>query len=119
MDVGDDGHPRIGPEDLGVRVNLDIKPDELARVRPGTGGMSVTADDPFDLPRPHRPPEFGGTGRRPVWQIPVRQLPGDLVYRADPKRRTHGFIEPNKLMELREYQSAIASTAPVWSLTHV
>jgi hypothetical protein len=119
MEVGDDGQPHIGSEDLGVRIKIDIRPDEKSRVRPGMGGMSVTPDDPFDLPRPHRPLEFGGTGKRPVWQIPLHQLPGDLAYRVDPKRRTHGYIEPSKAMDLSQYQSAIESTAPAWSLTHV
>ena len=119
MDVGVDGHPRVAPDQLGVRVNIDIRPDELSRVRPGTGGMSVTPNDPSDLPRVHRPPELGGTGRRPVWRIAALQLPSDLVYRADPRKPTHGDIEPSELMEFDKYEAAIVSTAPTWSLLNV
>lgn len=119
MDIGADGRPRVHPDHLGVRVNIDIEPDGQSRVRPGTGGMSVTPNDPSDLPRPHRPPELGGTGKRPVWHIAEPQLPSDLVYRPDPRKRTHGFVEPRDLMEFSKYEAAVISTGPAWSLFNV
>lgn len=76
--------------------------------------MSVTPNDPWDLPQHMRPAEFGGTGRRPVWRIMSDQLPGDLNYRRDPGKRTHGFVEPSKVMLVDEYVSVIEMTEPSW-----
>lgn len=46
---------------------------------------------------PHRrPPEFGGTGKDPVWAISTDNLGPDLVYVPDSS--THGTIKPNRPM---------------------
>ena len=58
-DVGD--FPMIGEtaRPLGVRRGIDIL------VKPQTGGMSVSLDSPFHLPRHGRPAILGGTGKGP------------------------------------------------------
>ena len=112
----DDGNPRIAANHLGIRVGTDIQPDDDRNVRPGTGGMSVTPNDPMDLHQHVRPVELGGTGKRPVWWINDEKLPVNLNYRPDPRSRTHGFVEPSDLMSIEDYQEAIEGTAPNWSL---
>jgi len=111
-----DGNPRIAPNHLGVRIGADIQPDGDSNVRPNTGGMSVTPNDPMDLPQHRRPAELAGTSRWPVWWIHDRKLPAMLNYRPDPRSRTHGFVEPRTTMNLDDYQAAIAGTAPTWTL---
>ena len=57
------------PLEAGVR-RADVKataPGEI--IQPGTGGMSCTPNDPLDLPEFRRPPELGGDGKDPVWEI--------------------------------------------------
>ncbi len=51
-DPVDPSRPRCGPDarSLGVRVHQDIKPDDKGDVHPETGGMSVSLDDPMNLP---------------------------------------------------------------------
>ena len=73
---------------------IPVGPDGL--VHPGTGGMSVSPYDPGNLPEHRRPPEFGGTGRDPVWEHHSDQLGPDLQYRPDPHNPGgHGFVEPS------------------------
>lgn len=110
------GNPRIAPAHLGIRIGTDIEPDDDGNVRPETGGMSVTPNDPMDLPQHRRPAELGGTGKWPVWWIHDGKLPVSLNYRPDPRSRTHGFVEPSDLMRLENYQGSIEGTAPNWSL---
>ncbi len=60
------GFPETGPSarTLGVRPGIDVAataPDEM--VLPGQGGISVSPDDPMNLPAFRRPPDFQGTGR--------------------------------------------------------
>jgi hypothetical protein len=76
--------------------------------------MSVSPDDPLNLPYFRRPPGFQGTGRDPVWALAEGDLGPDLRYRPDPARPGHGFVEPARPMTLREYQQALARTRPLW-----
>jgi hypothetical protein len=96
---------------LGVRPGIDVPADP---VRPGQGGMSVSPDDPMSLPYFRRPPELGGTSRDPVWRIAQADLGCDLLYRPDPARAGHGFVEPSRTMTLGEYQRALAQTQSGW-----
>ncbi|MCM1236256.1 MAG: hypothetical protein NC489_39755 [Ruminococcus flavefaciens] len=48
-------------------------------VHPKTGGMSVSSS-PKDLPPHRKPPEFGGTGKDPVWKMNTSDLGPDLDY---------------------------------------
>ncbi len=89
-----------------------MKPDDL--VFPKQGGMSVSPDDPWNLPEHRRPPEFQGVGRDPVWIIDETQLGPDLMYRPDPHQPGHGFVEPAFSMTLAEYQDALAQTQASW-----
>ena len=116
MAKAEDGNPLIAPNHLGVREGLDIEPNADLNVRPKTGGMSVTPNDPMDLPQHRRPVELGGTSKWHVWWIHDGKLPSTLSYRPDPRSSTHGFVEPSNIMSLNDYQSAIAGTAPTWTL---
>jgi len=68
-----DGLPALGESSstLGARAQVDIPVEASGRVRPETGGMSVAPDDPRRLPKPRRPFSLGGTGRHPVFALPV------------------------------------------------
>jgi hypothetical protein len=100
---------------LGVRVPVDIVPDAEGHVRPGHGGMSVTPDNPRQLPPHLRPVTLGGIGKLPVFGIAVTALGVELQYRADVKRpKRHGFVEPAGLVSLDRYQAALAATASAW-----
>jgi hypothetical protein len=115
------GAPEIGPNAraLGVRAGVDI-PATLPHqtVLPGQGGLSVSPDDPMNLPYFRRPPGFGGTGRDPVWVIDLNDLGPDLFYRSDPFHPEHGFIEPIQPMSLDDYQLALATTRNCWQEFH-
>jgi hypothetical protein len=111
------GMPEIGESSrgLGVRPGFDVPaadPGDL--VQWGQGGMSVSPDDPQNLPYFRRPLTLGGTGKDPVWRITDAVLGPDLRYRPDPIRAGHGFVEPNRSMTLAEYQQALAQTQRFW-----
>jgi hypothetical protein len=117
MKEGASGMPEIGESSrsLGVRPGIDVpatNPGDL--VRSGQGGMSVSPDDPQSLPYFRRPPALGGTSRDPVWRITEAELGTDLLYRPDPARAGHGFVEPSRSMTLAEYQRALAQTQRFW-----
>jgi len=102
---------------LGVRSGLDLIPAEDGQVRPECGGLPVSPDDPQRLPTHRRPPEFGGTGKDPLWQLRVRDLGPGLIYRPDPANPAgHGFLEPAMPMSLAEFQEALAKTQDAWRL---
>ena len=100
---------------LGVRPRFDVlagNPGDF--VQPGQGGLSVSPDDPMNLPHFRRPPAFHGVGRDPVWSLKDSDLGPDLVYRPDPARSGHGFVEPARPMTLREFGDALAQTQGRW-----
>jgi hypothetical protein len=109
--------PQIGRNvrTLGIRPGKDVPamlPNDL--VNPGEGGLSVSPDDPLNLPYFRRPPEFQGTGQDPVWVFESNQLGADLYYRADPSHAGHGFIEPTRTMTLDEFEQAIIGIQKLW-----
>lgn len=117
MKESDAGQPEIGANarSLGVRGGIDVVATEASeQVQPGTGGVSVSPDDPRNLPRHRRPPEFGGTGKDPVWVISDAELGPRLRYRPDPEVWGHGFVEPAHGMTLADYQAAVAETQCRW-----
>lgn len=120
MKVAADGLPEPGPSarTLGVRPGRDVSAlADTEMVQPGSGGLSVTPDDPMRLPDYRRPKSLGGRGQDPVWMISDADLSADLMWRADPnKPADHGFIEPNRTMALQEYQDALANTRSRWQL---
>ena len=104
----DGGYPKIesSARGLGVREGIDITVDANGMVEPGKNGMSMSPS-PQDLPSHRRPPEFGGTGKDPVWQIDTSDLGDDLKYVPD--KPGHGTIQPSKKMTLERYKQALGS----------
>lgn len=111
------GLPELGPSarTLGVRPGIDVPalaPSDA--VQGGQGGASVSPDDPINLPSYRRPTAFHGTGNDPVWMIEDANLGSDLLYRPDPLKGGHGFIEPVRPMTLDEYRRALEQTQGLW-----
>ncbi len=117
MRSGPSGLPEVGAtaRTLGVRPGIDIPVGPGDSVRRGTGGMSVSPDRAEHLPRHRRPPERGGTGKDPVWNLRSDQLGRSLTYRPDPANpEAHGFIEPAVQMTLDAYRQALEATRVAW-----
>lgn len=118
MTEADNGQPQTGQttgRQLGARPDTDI-PIEDGRVKPGTGGMSITPHSHDLLPPHRRPPELGGTGKDPVWKIGEKQFGDRLIIRADPDNPTrHAFAEPAHEMTWEEYLQALYNTAGAWT----
>jgi hypothetical protein len=74
--------------------------------------MSVAPDRPTNLPDYRRPPNFGGTGKDPIWEIAIDSMGDDLVFRQD--KPNHGLLEPAREMSIDELQQALADLAPRW-----
>lgn len=121
MKTGEDGLPKIGDDarSLGVRLSgrvRDIVADGSGAVHPQTGGMSVSPPPPENLQKHRRPPEYGGTGRDPIWEMETDELPDGLIYRPDPARPDeHGFVEPDRVMSLEDYRRLLHGTREFWS----
>jgi hypothetical protein len=118
MRKDESGRPRCGAQGslLGARPGTDIVPDASNLVDRGTGGMSVTPDDPSRLPPHARPQRLGGLGRLPIFGLETDRLGEPLAYRSDPaKPDRHGFVEPSRRMSFDDYQAAIAATRPSWT----
>ena len=118
MKAAADGMPLPSPtgRGLGIRPEHDLTPDENGFVHYGLGGLSVTPEDPMRLPRHRRPPEQGGTGLDPIWELDLSDLPPRLIFREDEANpQNHGFIEPAESMHLYEYEEAIVDTRGTWT----
>lgn len=109
----DKGKPAAGDSarTLGVRPDIDIPVDANGMVYPNTGGMSA-APSVEALPTHRKPPEFGGTGKDPVWKIDINDLGPDLTYVPDSPQ--HGTVQPTRPMTLDDYQKALANTNANW-----
>ena len=113
-----------------TKNTLGAAPDDIADhadgVHPGTGGMSVS-DRLTNLPG-HRLPirlrdagvaKASGNNKLTVWTLgdgafesgPINEL---LRLRQDPRKVTHGFIEPAAVMSRADYQGALAATQAGW-----
>jgi hypothetical protein len=133
-----DGKPRVGRNArcLGVRPGIDIDVEwmpighldsqghllpeaeraddtgELVEVAIKNGkGMSVSLSIE-GLPPFRKPSEFGGTGRDPLWQIDVEQIPADIEPIQDGV--THVSLCPSDTMLLERYEAALAATRLDW-----
>ena len=123
--------PMVGPDArmLGVRVPVDIYPDENGLVHPGTGGMSV-APSAADLP-PHRIPRrlrgqpgmasAVGSDALRIWRLgdgsfEPSKVQEKLQLRIDGRGGRHGLIEPDAIMHLSDYSVALAATQPAWRM---
>lgn len=102
---------------LGVRPGTDITVEE-GKVKPASGkkkeGMSTSPDSPKNLPAHRRPPEWGGTGKDPVWETTDASLTNDKI-RWVQDSSTHGTVEPTKEMPYAEYKTALEGTQGSWS----
>lgn len=79
--------------------------------------MSVAPNSPQHLPEHRRPPDRGGTGKDPIWELDVAELGDELVYREDPLMPgVHGFLEPVSTMTFIAYESALIATRRAWRL---
>jgi len=119
MKTGTDGLPSVGPtaRELGTRPDDDIPVDADGYVEPLTGGLSVSPVSADRLPEHRRPPELGGSGKDPVWQLATDLLPEVLRYRPDDEDPDgHGTIEPVARMTLDAYQQALGATRSAWTL---
>ena len=139
--LADGNKPRVGPtaKTLGVRtaadvargVEPDITPDASGKVHPGTGGLSVSPRL-VDLPAHRVPkrlqmavPNARGDDMLKVWAMGSGSFASgpiapDLVLRVDPRKPTkHGFIEPERIMDLEECRRAIEATQDLWALDEV
>jgi hypothetical protein len=124
--------PKVGPgrATLGVRLpgsgaTIDIQPDGSGQVAPDTGGMSVAPslrDLPYFLiPRrlKHLVRQASGNDKHRVWRMGEGPFISGLVsaslqLRVDPDNDEHGFIEPDRIMPLPEYEQGLADTRPLW-----
>lgn len=78
--------------------------------------MSVTPDDPMQLPLHRKPPSLNGTGYDPVWKLSSSDIPDKLTLRAT--RPTHCLVEPKEQMMLNEYVAQLATTQPDWVMAY-
>jgi len=76
--------------------------------------MSVAPGDARLLPRHRRPAALGGAGRDPVWSLDLADLGTYIQFRQD--AATHALLEPSCLMNLRDFQTALARTQKHWKL---
>lgn len=79
--------------------------------------MSVAPDDPRRLPKPLRPFSLGGTGRHPVFALPVAALPTELVARVD-RPPDHASVEPAAATSFESYQATVWATRGNWEVSH-
>ena len=106
---------------LGVRVPpsdpADVSPDADGRVIPGTGGMSVVADDPRHLPLHLRPERLRGRllrERGDVFEADSDSIVAPLEIRPDGP--PHHLVEPWSPMPVTEFQAALHATRRRWRI---
>lgn len=117
MKADSDSFPETGEtaRHLGARPGVDLPLDELGYVQPRSGGMSVTADDPWKLPAHRRPVDWNGTGRDPIFKLNLTDLPSELVIRAQGKDY-HYFMEPVCRCLFTYYQQTLSETRGSWCI---
>ena len=133
----ENGKAKVGrsPRLLGVRLGADIDVVKMPReflddrgyLRPSeeqinsgnlvdvvlrnNKGMSTCLSIEA-LPTFRKPPEFGGTGKDPLWQLDDDQIVGDIEAVRDGD--THVSIMPRQTMLLEKYETALANTQKDW-----
>lgn len=112
----DGGKPALGESarKLGVRKGTDITIDEKDNAVHDKKGMSTSPGDPKNLPLHRRPPEFGGTGKDPVWEADSGSLSNDKIewFEDDPGK--HGIVRPKKDMPYSEFKKSLEGTQGSW-----
>lgn len=126
----DGGKPVLGESAsaLGARVPTDICPDSDGKVYPATGGMSVSPSM-YRMPARmvpmrlrHLVPNAAGSNSLSVWSMGegpfiAEGIASGLRLRPDPKNSDgHGFVEPEAVMSLNQYQAALTTTQDQWTL---
>lgn len=122
MTPAPDGMPTLGPSarSLGVRVPIDIAPDEAGWVAPRTGGMSVSPSSQWNLPHHRRPRGLGrgstGPGADHVFRFAdERARAFSLAVTPDEASpELHAFMEPNERMPLPRYEDGLSRTRDCW-----
>lgn len=135
--ANNDGQPKLGRSArcLGVRLGVDIDIEQLPAgyldaagylllsaeqtsvgevvsvALKNTKGMSVALSIE-GLPYFRKPPEFGGLGKDPIWQIDDSYITGDLEALQDSS--THVSVLPRVTMRLETYEAALAKTQSIW-----
>jgi hypothetical protein len=118
MKKAEDGFPETGRSSrkLGVRMDgvfRDLTPDLQNRVQPKTGGLSVTVDDPSQIPPARRPRWLPcGLSEDPLFHIAPSSVGSSLTIRVD--AGAHALVEPAEPMLLPDYETAIEATRPHW-----
>ena len=107
--------PHIGEtaRELGVQPDRDMPVDGRGFVKPITGSMSITADEPLKLPAHRRPGFYDRTGRDPIVEIAVECLATRLLLRQDGDV-SHFLVEPLPRCPFGDCQATIQSICPSW-----
>lgn len=68
-----------------------------------------------------RIPKAGGNDANIIWSMgegpfAAARLASGLQLRPDPNNSEHGFVEPDDVMPLADYQAALAGTQSLWSV---
>ncbi len=121
--------PTVGPtkKTLGVQAGAsrddDVSPDANGNVVPGAGGMSVAPAwrdlPPHRIPRRLRPKCPEGAGQQQLCLLENGAGPfvngrvhEHLQLRVD--SAVHGIVEPEMVLPLERFQSALAATREEW-----
>ncbi len=77
--------------------------------------MSVTADDPYEIPEAVLPRRFGGRGDDgEVFELVEATMTPELS--VVPDRPPHYVVSPSENMPLPDFQAALAATRPWWRM---
>lgn len=117
--------PKVGPSarTLGVRPGIDVTPDPNGNVRPETGGMSVAPSwrvlPPWRIPKRLDSMVPGATGKDEdaCWSFgegPFECSPVNDQLSFRPDSADHGLVEPAAIMNLDDFQAALAATRDEW-----
>ena len=115
-----DGQPIVASSkrSLGVLAEESNAPD--GSFGPGTGGLSVSPDSPWNLPNHRRPRGMGrgSTGVATDWVFGIDGLSltlAELVARPDPNNPMgHAFVEPTKILSHEGYNGMLLKTRTYW-----
>lgn len=125
-DPSDRSRPMCGAcaNSLGARIKHEPGPalkfyDIIARegrVEPGTGGMSVVAEEFDGLPGHRLPKKFGGESEdHELFMLVPSSLPSSLQARADRiKNPAHRSIEPALVTTAVDYLRSLHGTKVLW-----
>jgi hypothetical protein len=107
------GVPQIAPSARGLGVRPEDVTVVAGIVKADGKGMSLARFTPLNLPPHRRPPEWGGTGKDPVWAIPPAAFATPLKYVPDTP--THANAAAAHDMPLAAMQTALGATQPLWT----